>query len=50
MPSEFTPDAFQAETGTWGTGPAKGPFYKGFAFLATVGAHGSTASSLAISF
>ena len=33
-----------------GTDPAKGPFSKGFAFLAAVGAHGTIASSLAISF
>ena len=35
---------------TWGTDPAKGPFFKGFAFLPAGSAHGSTASSLAISF
>ena len=35
---------------TWGTDPAKGLFYKEFAFLAAVGAQGNTASSLAISF
>ena len=33
-----------------GTDPAKGPFYKGFATLAAGGAHGTIASSLAISF
>ena len=35
---------------TWGTDPAKGPFYKGFAFLATGSTHGSIASSLASYF
>ena len=35
---------------TWGTDPAKGPFYKGFAFLAAGSAHGAIARSFAISF
>ena len=30
--------------------PTKGPFFKGYAFLFSNGAHGSIASSLAISF
>ena len=34
----------------WGTDPTKGPFYKGFAFLAAGSAHDSIASSFAISF
>ena len=35
---------------TWGTDPTKGPFFKGFAFLPAGSAHGTIASSLAISF
>jgi hypothetical protein len=33
-----------------GTDSTKGPFFKGFAFLPAGSAHGSIASSLAISF
>ncbi len=40
----------QPERRTWGTDPAKGPFFKGFAFLPADSAHGNISSSLAISF